>query len=345
MPEHRDQVVDFVAHWHKRTLLTISFFLCAIGIHASRFYDWKRRYKRKNRHNAPVPRQHWLEDWERAAIIEFFEDHPDLGYRRLTYMMLDEDIVAVSPSTTYNVLKSSGLLEPRFLPKSSKGQGFQQPTAPHEHWHIDVAYINVAGTFFYLCSILDGFARAIIHWELRECMKEQDVEVILQRGLESVPGAKPRIISDNGPQFVAGQFKALIRIHGLTHVRTAPYYPQSNGKIERWHRSLKSECIRPKTPVSLEDARRVVARYVTEYNTERLHSAIGYITPADMLAGNGPAIFAERTRKLEEARERRRLRRADLSASEDSVESETENWTTDPTITHDGPLTAVEFVS
>src|ERR1700738_1101848 len=96
---------------------------------------------------------------------------------------------------------------------------------------------------------------------------------------------------------------------GMTHVRTSPYYPQSNGKIERWHRSLKSECIRPGVPLSLEDARRLVSEYVVGYNEVRLNSAIGYVTPAAKLAGRELAIFAERDRKLEAARERRRASR------------------------------------
>ena len=95
----------------------------------------------------------------------------------------------------------------------------------------------------------------------------------------------------------------------MTHVRTSPYYPQSNGKLERWHKSLKSECIRPGTPLNLEDARRLVAGYVEHYNTVRLHSAIGYVAPADKLAGREPAIFAERDRKLDEARARRKVAR------------------------------------
>ena len=95
----------------------------------------------------------------------------------------------------------------------------------------------------------------------------------------------------------------------MTHVRTSPYYPQSNGKLERWHRSVKNECIRPGTPLSLADARRLVGDYVTHYNAVRLHSAIGYVTPADKLAGREQSIFAERDRKLHDAREQRKARR------------------------------------
>jgi len=96
--------------------------------------------------------------------------------------------------------------------------------------------------------VLDGFSRFIVHWDLRPAMTEADIEIVLQAARELYPEAKPRIISENGPQFIARDFKEFIRIAGMTHVRTAPYYPQSNGKIERWHKSLKSECIRPGTP-------------------------------------------------------------------------------------------------
>ena len=224
-------------------------------------------------------------------------------------MMLDADVVAVSPSSAYRVLRDAGLMERHNSKPSLKGKGFQQPLRPHEHWHVDVSYINVAGTFFYLCSLLDGCIRFIVHWEIRESMTEADVETILQRACERYPDARPRIISDNGPQFIARDFKEFIRLCGMTHVRTSPYYPQSNGKIERWHRSLKSECIRPGTPLSLEDARRLVEGYVRHYNEVRLHSAIGYVTPAAKLAGREPVIFAERDLKLEAARERRQKAR------------------------------------
>jgi putative transposase len=105
---------------------------------------------------------------------------------------------------------------------------------------VDISYLNIVGTFFYLCSVLDGCSRLLLHWELRTAMTELDVEIVLQRAREKYPGTCPRIITDNGPQFIAKDFKEFIRLAGLTHVKTSPYYPQSNGKIERWHQSLKS---------------------------------------------------------------------------------------------------------
>jgi putative transposase len=156
---------------------------------------------------------------------------------------------------------------------------------------------------------LDGCSRSIVHWEIRETMKEEEVQQIIQRARQKYPGVTPRIISDNGPQFVAKEFKEFIRICGMTHVKTSPYYPQSNGKIERLHKTLKGDCIRTQTPLTLEDARRVVARYVEHYNTVRLHSAIGYVTPQVKLEGREKEIFAARDRKLEAARERRKQER------------------------------------
>jgi putative transposase len=301
--------VDFVRGWSQRTGIAAKRMVTWMGISPSKYHDWKQRYGRANEHNAWVPRDHWLEDWEKAAIVKFHGQYPLEGYRRLTFMMLDRDIVAASPSSVYRVLRDAGVLR-RWNPKpSKKGTGFVQPLGPHEHWHVDISYLNIGGTFYYLCSLLDGCSRYVVHWEIRESMREAEVEIILQRAREKFPGATPRIISDNGPQFIAKDFKEFIRICGMTHVRTSPYYPQSNGKLERWHRSIKGECIRPGTPLTVEDARGLVDGYVTHYNEVRLHSAIGYVTPKDKLEGREADIFAQRDRKLAEARERRRAAR------------------------------------
>jgi len=306
----RDAVVDYVHYWKDRAEIPVKRFIDWLGVREGKFYEWKNRYGKVNEHNGQVPRDWWLEDWEKQAILDFQRQYPLEGYRRLCFMMLDRDIVAVSPASVYRVLKAAGVIGRRNVKPSQKGTGFVQPLAPHEHWHIDISYLNIGGTFYYLCSVLDGASRFIVHWEIRESMTEAEVETILQRAREKFPGETPRIISDNGPQFIAKDFKEFIRIAGMTHVRTSPYYPQSNGKLERWHGSLKQECIRPGTPLSLDDARRLVERYVEHYNTIRLHSAIGYVAPADRLAGRQQQIFHERDRKLEAARENRRQRRA-----------------------------------
>jgi len=301
--------VDFVNRWSSKTGITVACFLLWIGLATSKWHAWKRRYGKANEHNAWIPRDHWLEDAEKQAILDFHGQYPLEGYRRLTFMMLDRDIVACSPSSVYRVLSAAGRLDRHAPTPSAKGKGFVQPLRPHEHWHVDVSYINIAGTFYYLCSLLDGCSRFTVPWELRASMTEADVEQIMQRARERFPGVTPRIISDNGPQFIARDFQEFIRICGMSHVKTSPYYPQSNGKIERWHRILKEEGIRPGTPLTLEDARRIVAKFVEHYNTVRLHSAIGYLTPKDKLDGRAHEIFAARDRKRDAARDRRKAKR------------------------------------
>jgi len=305
----RDEVVDYVRYWADKTDIKATKMVKWIGIARSKFYDWRSRYGKLNEHNAWIPRDFWLTDWEKQAIIDYYIDHPLEGYRRLTYMMMDADIVAVSPSSVYRVLKNADLLNRWNRKASKKGTGFHQPLKAHEHWHIDISYINISGTFYYMCSVLDGFSRYIVHWEIREAMKESDVEIILQRAREKFPETQPRVISDNGPQFISKDFKEFIRISGMTHVKTSPYYPQSNGKLERYHKTIKSTCIRVKTPLSLEDARSVVSEFVTRYNNERLHSSIGYVTPKDKLQGRAEIIHAQRNAKLAAAREARKAQR------------------------------------
>jgi putative transposase len=303
-------VVDYVRRWTGRTELPAKTLVGWVGIGASKFHHWKGRYGKLNEHNAWVPRDWWLEDWEKQAILDFQREFPLEGYRRLAFMMLDRDVAAASPTSVYRVLKAAGRIG-RFAGKpSQKGRGFTQPLRPHEHWHIDISYLNICGTFYSLCSLIDGYSRYIVHWEIRETMKEREVETIVQRAREKFPGENPRIISDNGPQFIAKDFKEFIRLCGMTHVKTSPYYPQSNGKKERWYQTLKRECIRRDTPLSLEDARRIVEVYVEHYNRSRLHSALGYIAPADKLVGREQQIFADRDAKLEAARARRQARRA-----------------------------------
>jgi putative transposase len=284
-------------------------FLLWLGLATSRWHSWKNRYGKANEHNAWIPRDHWLTGQEKQAVIDFHDRFPLEGYRRLTLMRLDQDVVACSPASVYRVLKAAGLLERHPTKPTRKGTGFEQPLRVPEHRHVDVSYLNLAGTFSYLCSVLDGRSRSIVHWEIRETMKEEEIEQIIQGAREKFSGETPRIISDNGPQFVAKDVKEFIRSCGMTHVRTSPYSPPSNGKIERFHRTLKGDCIRTETPLCPEDARRVVARYVEHYNTVRLHSAIGYVTPQAKLEGREKAIFDDRDRKLDAARERRKQQR------------------------------------
>jgi putative transposase len=170
-------------------------------------------------------------------------------------MMLDADVVAVSPASVWRVLRGAGLLSRWKMKPSRKGSGFEQPRQPHEHWHIDISYINLSGTFYYLCSVLDGCSRYLVHWDLQESMREVDIEIILEHAKEKYPEARPRIISDNGPQFIARDFKEFIRISGMTHVRISPSYPQSNGKLEPFSITGSSARSQPRTCFAVSGSR------------------------------------------------------------------------------------------
>ncbi len=311
----RDQICDFVRHYAGLTGLATARLLSWIGLSPRKYHQWRERYGKANEHNALVARDHWIEPTERQAIIDFARAHPLEGYRRLTFMMLDSDIAAVSPSTTYRVLREAGLLQAWNAEPNKKGTGFVQPEQPHDHWHVDFSYLNIAGTFYYLCSVLDGCSRSILSWDIRPAMKEADAEIVLQKAHETYPGFRPRIITDNGSQFIAKDFKAFIRHFQTTHVLCSPHYPQSNGKIERFHRTLKEQAIRPKTPLTLEDAKRITGTFIDHYNQTRLHSSLGYVTPADRLANRHLAVFRLRDLKLETTREKRRLKRQEIAAT------------------------------
>ena len=151
-PDTRDRVVDFVNDWSERAEMAIAHFIRWLGISTSKFYGWRARYGKENEHNGKIPRDFWLEVWEKQAIMDFYEQHREDGYRRVAFMMLDGNVVAASPTSVWRVLHESGLLRRRPFKPSRKGTGFDQPQHPHEHWHIDVSYLNIWQTFGYPAS-------------------------------------------------------------------------------------------------------------------------------------------------------------------------------------------------
>lgn len=298
----------------KKTKYTKRQMIKMIGIRRGKYYEWKKRMGIENRHNGEIPRKNWILPWEREAIISYARrNYPNGylyqrdGYRRLTYQMLDEGIVALSPSTIYRVLKEEGLLNKwNTTKKSMKGTGYIQPKSPHQEWHTDIKYVNFKGVFLFLISILDGYSRYIIHHELRVSMTEYDVEITLQKAREKYSGENPRIISDNGPQYISKDFQNYLREVGLKHTRISVGYPQSNGKIERFYRSITEECLKTSSMLSLEDARNTVNKYVEYYNTKRLHSALFYLTPEDFLLGRVEDKLKQREIKIQNATQSRK---------------------------------------
>lgn len=285
-----------------------------LGIRREKYHDWAKRYGMENNHNGKIPKKHWLTPEEREAIIDFartfigsHQYYLHDGYRRIAYMGIDENRFACSPTTVYRVLSKAGLLQ-KWQGKTSntKGKGFKQPLEAHKEWHTDIKYINFKGTFLFFISVMDGYSRYIVHHELRYSMNENDVEIVIQRALEKYPDKKPKIISDNGGQYVSRDFQIFLKEAGLRHIRTSPSYPQSNGKIERFHRSLEEECVRNTSMINIKDARNQIDAYVDHYNNKRLHSALYYLRPVDYLENNVDELLKIRQDKMDKAAEERR---------------------------------------
>ena len=279
-PEIRDSVVEHVGYLSTRSGIPVRKLLSHIGLCRVKYYNWLRRAGTPNRHNGSIPKSHWLTPEEIKIIEDYAREHyaenayfiKD-GYRRITYKMLDLDIVAVHPSSVYRILKSAGLLNKwNTDKKNTKGNGFRQPDGPHKHWHVDIKYLNFLGTYLFLISVLDGYSRYVLHHEVRLTMSEYDVELTIQKARDKFPGARPRVITDNGSQFISKEFKEFIKTAELTHIRTSVRYPESNGKIERFHRTISEECLRIKHPVTIEDYRIYIEDYVNFYNVVRLHA-------------------------------------------------------------------------
>jgi len=298
----RNEIIQYISYWQERAGQKLTTMLGWLSINKSKFYQWKKRQDQENGSNHKTPKRHWLLAWEIAAIINFRLLHREEGYRRMTYMMLDQNIVAVSPTAVYRILKRENLLASPWHHRQAKGTGFKQPLKPHNHWHLDITYINFKGTFVYLVILIDGFSRYIVHHELRQSVEALDIEILLERALAKFPGVKPVLITDNGPQFIAKDFKGYLKEVGITHRRTRFYYPQSNGKAERVIQTCKNEAVRRQSYLSLEDLKEQIDEYVRFYNEVRLHSSIGYITPIDMLNGKQQTIFSQRLNKLQVAR-------------------------------------------
>lgn len=240
------------------------------------------------------------------AVVAYRHKHPDVGYRKLAWMMVDEDVACLSESSVYNILSERGLLYGWARASEGTGKEYKnKPIRPHHHWHTDIAYIKIRNVFYFLIMVLDGYSRFLLDWELMSDMTGRSVEMFIQRVKEKYPYAKPMLIHDNGSQFVSHDFKRLVTKLEIQSVSTRRNHPETNGKAERWNGSVKSEAIRPNCPASYQEAWEVLNEYGYAYNHQRLHAGIKYLRPADMFFERGTKILKERNEKLKQARKQR----------------------------------------
>jgi transposase InsO family protein len=305
--EVRQKVEREITRLKGKTRLPLSLLLGFAGIPERTWREWQERTGVATRHNSNIPRGYYLTPEETEAIVNYCRiacsSHPEKGYRTLCWEMVDKNIACVGESSVYNVINRYKLAKTWEEIVEQAGGGFVQPKAVHEQWHTDFSYIKIRGSFYYFVSILDGYSRRILNWRLCETMEGIQVEVLVTETKELYPQAKnPRLISDNGSQFISHDFNELLIVLEIGHTFTRANHPQSNGKLERFHRTLKSEHTRRSAYVDEEDARVRMALWLAYYNSERLHRAIGYLTPDDVFYGRRDSRLAERREKLHTAR-------------------------------------------
>ncbi len=288
-----------------RTGWTIRRILRRLGLPKSRYYDWRQREAEALMADlAPVPRgsPHAILAEEQEAVIRYALEHPREGYRRLAWMMVDEDVAYVSPSSVYRILRDEDLLY-RWKRSRSVGEPPAEPTAPNERWHTDLMYLRVEDTWYFLVTVLDAYSRYVVHWDLLTSMTAAAVRVVVHDALKKT-GARPQVVTDNGSQFKARDFKELVRDFELEHIRIRTYHPESNGRLERFHRSTR-DALGEQELKHLGRAREILRRWVTFYNTRRLHAGLEYLAPFEYWQGDPQARIEDRRKKLAEARRRR----------------------------------------
>ena len=291
-----------ILQFKKKTGLPLEFLLNHAGISKRTWYELLKRHGVETKHNNNIPKNYYLTPEEEQAIIAYIIGNPLKGYRMLCYEMIDKNIAYVACSSVYNIIKRHNLGKKWVEAEEMRKQGFDQPKAIHEQWHIDFSYIRIGGAFYYFLGILEGYSRRMLAWRLCQSMEGINAEILVAEAKELYPEAKDvRLISDNGSQFISKDFQELLVLLEIRQTFTSANHPQSNGKLERFNRSLKSEHVRRSAYLDYQDACIRMGQWIAYYNGVRLHSAIWYLTPNDVFYNRTQARLAERKEKLHTA--------------------------------------------
>jgi len=276
-----------------------------LGVPRSVYYAWKSRESLQDRLGARCRHYEVLEA-ERSAICGYALRFPRVGYRKLTWMMIDANVACVGESTVYRVLSEADLLCRWKRSAASSGEYHFRPQAPNEQWHTDVMYVWVAARFYFLVSFVDAFSRYVVHHKLLTQLNGQAVATELQAALESLPGARPRIVHDHGSEFVNRDVAAVIKAHNLIDIKTRPRHPESNGIVERFNGTVRQES-HDEYGENYLKAQSIIAKLIGHYNEERLHATLGYMTPATWHRGQPEEVREVRARRIAAARAHRKM--------------------------------------
>jgi putative transposase len=290
-----------------------------LGINRSTFYNWYRQYAESGyeglKPSPPPPRIHWnqIPDSERQQVVETALEHTDKSPRELATLITDTQDYYISESSVYRILRHHDLITSQAYIVMSAADSFQHPTRRvNELWQTDFTYLRVIGWgWYYLSTVLDDYSRYIISWKLFKTMAAGDMKQTLDEAIE-LAGVdrvqvrhRPRLLSDNGPCYVSDELKRYLRDQGMEHTRGAPYHPMTQGKIERYHRSMKNV-------VKLEhyyypwDLEQAIGRFVEHYNHHRYHESLNNVMPADVYFGRDQEILARREQIKQQTMLRRR---------------------------------------
>ena len=305
----------------ERSSLSVRRTLAPMGVPRSTFYGWYRRYAEGGAealaNRPPRPQRAWnrIPPERASAIVDLALAEPALSPRELAVKYTDTDRYYVSESTVYRLLKAKDLIaSPAFIVLQASDR-FQHPTTRvNQLWQTDFTYLKVIGWgWFYLSTVLDDYSRFILAWRLCTGMAASDVAATLEQALalagldQAKVVHRPRLLSDNGPSYVSTELATWLTARAMAHTRGKPYHPMTQGKIERWHRSMKNEILLENyyLPGQLESA---IGRFVDYYNHERYHESLNNLTPADVYNGRGTSILRMRWKiKQQTLNERRRL--------------------------------------
>jgi putative transposase len=295
--------------------------LAALGISRRSYYRWlKEEAWAKAAPAEPVKPVQLYEALpeEKEAVLAYARKHPELRHRELAWRMVDEDVACLSPSTVYRILKEANLVCPWRRRKKRCRAADEKPTRPDQRWVTDLMEIMIGSGVYYLVCFMDEFSRYIVHQEVLTGMDGKTVSLAgqaaidqLPKGADGRPIAKPVIQSDNGSGYIAREFLQVLTENGLGHHRIKPHCPEENGLIERLHRTLRED-LEGEELTNLLAAEKVFGRIVRRYNEERLHSALGYLTPTDYYRGNPSERYAARRTKLAQARHLRKEKNLEL---------------------------------
>jgi transposase InsO family protein/transposase-like protein len=295
-----------------------------IGIHRSTFYSGYARYTEygydglASRQKSPKQIWNTIPEWERDRVVEAAREYPERSCREIACLVTDWHGYFISESSVYRILKAQGLVSAPAYRIISAGEKFKHPTRRvHELWQTDFTYFKIINWgWYYLLSVLDDYSRYIIAWHLCTTMKAEDVKMVLEKALEETGVTnvnvynRPRLLSDNGSCFISSELKSYLSYNDMLHIRSKAYHPMTQGKIERYHRSMKNLILLDNyyTPEQLTEQ---IGRWVEYYNNHRYHEALDNVTPLDRYNGRDREILEQRKRiKGKTMKLRRRINRS-----------------------------------